>query len=120
MVKAAIVFFLLLAPAIGAQQPARPNIVLIITDDLGYGDLGSYGATDIRTPHIDQLARDGARLTQFYANAPTCTPTRAGLITGRWQQPPIPLTQLGRKPEPRRKFRLIKRVRAVDGNRLGT
>jgi len=77
---------LLLSAAVHAQQPARPNVVLIITDDLGYGDLGSYGATDIRTPHLDKLAREGARLTQFYANAPTCTPTRAGLITGRWQQ----------------------------------
>jgi arylsulfatase A len=73
-------------PVRAAGQPAPPNVVLIITDDLGYGDLGSYGATDIRTPHLDQLARDGVRLTQFYANAPTCTPTRAGLITGRWQQ----------------------------------
>ena len=78
--------FLLITPALVAQQPARPNVVLIITDDMGYGDLGSYGAPDIRTPHLDQLARDGARLTQFYANASTCTPTRAGLMTGRWQQ----------------------------------
>ena len=76
----------LLIPVAAPAQQARPNVVLIITDDMGYADLGSYGATDIRTPHIDGLARDGARLTQFYANAPTCTPTRAGLITGRWQQ----------------------------------
>jgi arylsulfatase A-like enzyme len=69
-----------------AQQPAPPNVVLIITDDMGYGDLGSYGATDIRTPNLDRLAHEGARLTQFYANASTCTPTRAGLMTGRWQQ----------------------------------
>ena len=77
--------FLLSAPAL-AQPSAVPNVVLIMTDDLGYGDLGSYGATDIRTPHLDRLAREGVRLTQFYANGPTCTPTRAGLITGRWQQ----------------------------------
>ena len=76
----------LLIPVAAPAQQARPNVVLIITDDMGYADLGSYGATDIRTPHIDGLARDGARLTPFYANAPTCTPTRAGLITGRWQQ----------------------------------
>ena len=70
-----------------ARQPApRPNIVLIITDDVGYGDLGSYGAPDIKTPHIDSLARNGTRLTHFYANASSCTPTRAGLITGRYQQ----------------------------------
>ena len=70
----------------GSAQQSPPNVVLIITDDMGYADLSSYGAKDIRTPNIDKLARDGARLTQFYANAPVCTPTRAGLITGRWQQ----------------------------------
>jgi arylsulfatase A-like enzyme len=70
-----------------ARQPApsRSNVVLIVTDDVGYGDLGSYGAPDIRTPNIDRLAREGARFTDFYA-APTCTPTRAALITGRYQQ----------------------------------
>ncbi len=75
------------APA-GAQAGAarRPNVVLIITDDVGYGDLGVYGAPDVRTPHVDGLARDGVRLTDFYANGATCTPTRAGLISGRYQQ----------------------------------
>ena len=65
--------------------PQRPNVVLIITDDVGYGDFGSYGAPDIKTPNIDRLAREGVKLTDFYA-APTCTPTRASLITGRYQQ----------------------------------
>ena len=77
------------AAAWPAAQPAgrgRPNIVLIMTDDAGYADFGVYGATDIRTPNIDRLARDGVRLTDFYANGATCTPTRAGLITGRYQQ----------------------------------
>lgn len=69
-----------------AGNAQRPNVVLIITDDVGYGDFGSYGAPDIKTPHIDGLARDGARLTDFYANGATCTPTRAGLISGRYQQ----------------------------------
>ena len=64
----------------------RPNVVLIITDDVGYGDFGSYGAPDIKTPYIDGLARDGVRFTDFYANGATCTPTRAGLISGRYQQ----------------------------------
>ena len=68
----------------GAQS--RPNIVLIITDDVGYGDIGSYGAPDIKTPNIDSLAKAGTRFTQFYANGSTCTPTRAGLISGRYQQ----------------------------------
>lgn len=86
LVGAALV--LCAAASVGpAQQPAaRPNVVLIITDDMGYGDLGSYGAPDVRTPNIDALARDGVRFTDFYANAPSCTPTRAGLITGRYQQ----------------------------------
>jgi arylsulfatase A-like enzyme len=72
----------------GIQQspPDRPNVVLIMTDDAGYADIGSYGARDIRTPNLDTLARDGARLTDFYANAMSCTPTRAGLISGRYQQ----------------------------------
>ena len=70
-----------------AQSPAatKPNVVLIVTDDVGYGDLGSYGAPDIKTPSIDSLARDGVKLTDFYA-APQCTPTRAALISGRYQQ----------------------------------
>jgi arylsulfatase A-like enzyme len=65
------------------QAAARtPNVVLIMMDDLGYGDLGSYGARDVRTPHIDRLAREGVRLTDAYSNGPTCTPTRAALISG--------------------------------------
>ena len=64
----------------------RPNVVLIITDDVGYGDIGSYGAPDIKTPHIDSLGKTGTRFTDFYANGSTCTPTRAGLISGRYQQ----------------------------------
>jgi arylsulfatase A-like enzyme len=65
--------------------PAKPNVVLIVTDDVGYGDIGSYGARDVKTPSIDSLAGDGVRLTDFYA-APQCTPTRAALISGRYQQ----------------------------------
>jgi arylsulfatase A-like enzyme len=57
-----------------------------MTDDMGWADLGSYGARDVRTPHIDSLARDGVRLTDFYSNGVFCTPTRAGLISGRYQQ----------------------------------
>lgn len=76
------------APSAQAQvaNAQRPNVVLIITDDVGYGDFGSYGAPDIKTPYIDGLAKDGVRLTDFYANGATCTPTRAGLISGRYQQ----------------------------------
>jgi arylsulfatase A-like enzyme len=71
------------APA-PAQRP--PNVVLVMMDDLGYGDLGSYGAPDVRTPNIDGLAREGVRLTDAYANGAVCTPTRAALISGRYQQ----------------------------------
>jgi arylsulfatase A-like enzyme len=67
-------------------EAQRPNVVLIVTDDVGYGDLSSYGAPDIRTPNLDRLARQGVRFTDFHSNASTCTPTRAGLITGRYQQ----------------------------------
>ena len=70
----------------GGNDSQRPNVVLVITDDVGYGDFGSYGAPDIRTPHVDSLAKDGVRLTDFYANGATCTPTRTGLISGRYQQ----------------------------------
>ena len=73
------------AGAQGQGPSARPNVVLIITDDVGYGDLGSYGAPDVRTPNIDRIGREGVRFTDFYA-APTCSPTRASLITGRYYQ----------------------------------
>ncbi len=63
---------------------ARPNIIFIFADDLGYGDVGAYGATDIRTPHIDRLAAEGMRFTDFYAASNTCSPSRAALLTGRY------------------------------------
>lgn len=65
---------------------AQPNIVFILADDFGYGDLGCMGCTDISTPNIDRLATEGVKFTDFYANAPVCTPTRTGFMTGRWQQ----------------------------------
>jgi arylsulfatase A len=61
-----------------------PNIIIINTDDLGYGDVGCYGSRAIRTPHIDSLARDGVRFTEFYSCNPICAPSRAGLMTGRY------------------------------------
>lgn len=71
---------------IGTISKAQtPNIVLIMADDLGYGDVGCYGCTDIRTPAIDSLADKGVRFTTFYSNAPECTPTRTALLTGRYQ-----------------------------------
>ena len=61
---------------------APPNFILIFCDDLGYGDLGCYGSTKNRTPHIDKLAADGMRFTDFYSSSPVCTPSRASLLTG--------------------------------------
>src|SRR5512134_311906 len=81
-----VVVTIVLGQSGSAQAQAdRPNVVLIITDDVGYGDIGSYGARDIKTPNIDSLARNGTKLTDFYA-APSCSPTRAALISGRYQQ----------------------------------
>lgn len=77
---------LLAGAASAADRPAHPNIVFILADDLGYRDLGCYGAKDIRTPVIDRLATQGVRFTQFYANGPECSPTRTALLTGRYQQ----------------------------------
>ena len=65
-----------------AQPARRPNVLVILVDDLGYGDLGSYGATDLDTPHIDRLVERGVRMSDFYANCPVCSPTRASLLTG--------------------------------------
>ncbi|MBI4579863.1 MAG: sulfatase-like hydrolase/transferase, partial [Planctomycetes bacterium] len=74
-------------PALAAEPAgARPNIVLIVADDLGYADLGCQGAKDIATPSIDSLAAGGVRFTNGYVSCPVCSPTRAGLLTGRYQQ----------------------------------
>ena len=67
-------------------QTRKPNIVFIFADDLGYGDTGIYGSDVIQTPNIDALARDGVRFTQGYVSHPVCSPSRAGLLTGRYQQ----------------------------------
>src|SRR5215212_4533154 len=67
-------------------QVPPPNIVLILMDDLGYADIGSFGVPDAKTPNIDRLAREGVKLSDFYANGANCSPTRTGFITGRYQQ----------------------------------
>jgi arylsulfatase A len=68
------------------RSAEKPNIVFVLVDDMGYADLSCMGATDIQTPNIDLLAKQGVKFTNFYANAPVCSPTRCGFITGRWQQ----------------------------------
>ena len=64
---------------------SKPNIVIFIADDLGYGDLGCYGNTTLKTPNIDSLAKDGVKLTHHLATASVCTPSRSALMTGRHQ-----------------------------------
>src|SRR5829696_6171622 len=77
--------FVCLAGIADAQKP-RPNIVIIVADDMGYGDIGPYGSKDIPTPNLDALARGGVRFTDAYVTGPYCSPTRAGLLTGRYGQ----------------------------------
>ncbi len=81
-----VVALLALVGLHASAQVPRPNIVMFIMDDLGYGDIGSYGVRDAKTPNIDRLAREGVKLTDFYANHANCSPTRTGFITGRYQQ----------------------------------
>src|SRR5262245_12747337 len=78
---------LFLPPAGRAADPARPpNVVVILADDLGYADPGCQGGKEVPTPNIDSLAKNGVRCTQGYVSCPYCSPTRAGLLTGRYQQ----------------------------------
>src|SRR5207302_8589073 len=72
------------APAAAAGR-ARPNVVILLADDLGYADVGFQGCQDVPTPHLDGLARSGVRCTNGYVSGPYCSPTRAGLLTGRYQ-----------------------------------
>lgn len=67
-----------------AEEQSSPNVIVIIADDLGYGDLGSYGGETINTPGLDRMADEGVRLTNAYASSSNCTPSRAGLLTGRY------------------------------------
>ncbi len=70
----------------GGQPARKPNIVIILADDLGYGDIGCYGNTRIGTPHLDALSAGGVHFTDFHSSGAVCSPTRAGLVTGRYQQ----------------------------------
>lgn len=80
-------FLLVLSSALHAAEPvaSRPNILFVVADDLGYGDLGVQGCTDVPTPNLDSIANNGIRFTNGYVSAPACSPSRAGLITGRYQ-----------------------------------
>ena len=67
-----------------AANPSKPNIVLIFADDLGYGDVGCYGATKVKTPNIDRLASEGRRFTDAHSASAVCTPSRYALLTGEY------------------------------------
>lgn len=78
------VLLLFAGPSACLFAAERPNIVLILADDLGYGDAGCYGATKITTPHMDRLAQEGMRFTDAHSPHSVCTPTRYSLLTGRY------------------------------------
>ena len=80
----ALALIALASVAVGANE--KPNIIIILADDYGYGDVGCYGSTRFKTPHIDALAAGGMRFTDFHSNGAVCSPTRAALLTGRYQQ----------------------------------
>ena len=103
----AAVFAVLAAPVLVSAAEPPPNLIIILTDDLGYGDLAVYGNATTRTPRLDQMAAEGVRLTEFYSAAPTCTPARAALLTGRypkrsglvrvlspWERAGLPLSEI--------------------------
>lgn len=71
-------------PSSCRAETSTPNFIIIFIDDMGYGDLGCYGNTTTRTPNIDRMAAEGLRFTSFYTSCPVCTPSRAGLLTGRY------------------------------------
>ena len=81
-IKLLVVILVTLSGLAQATAP-RPNILVLLADDLGYADLSCYGSQASQTPHLDQLAQDGMGFTDFYAPAPNCSPSRAGLLTGR-------------------------------------
>ncbi len=86
--KRQVIIFIaaLLALGLHAAEPRKPNIILLFADDAGYGDFGFQGSTNFKTPRLDQLAKAGVRLTSFYVTGSTCAPSRAGLLTGKYQQ----------------------------------
>ncbi|WP_417847717.1 sulfatase-like hydrolase/transferase [Thalassoglobus sp.] len=107
-----------LGTVLHAESSARPNIVLILTDDHGYADLSCQNeVSDVRTPHVDSLAANGVRMTAGYVTAPQCSPSRAAVITGRYQQR-FGLDEISRCPLPLEEVTLAERLKAA-GYRTG-
>lgn len=77
-----LIAFALLTTPLHAEEPRKPNFILIFADDLGYGDLGCFGCPHHRTPHLDRMAKEGMKLTSFYSTSGVCTPSRSSLMTG--------------------------------------
>src|SRR5689334_16583216 len=86
LAAALALYAVLILPVPCAAETHRPNILLIVADDLGYGELSCQGNPQIPTPNIDAIAKNGVRFTSGYVSGPYCSPTRAGLLTGRYQQ----------------------------------
>lgn len=104
ILKTQLVFFVLCVTNLYAStaisnQPKKPNVVLFFVDDMGYGELGCYGGKDLQTPNIDKIAANGVLCTSGYVTAPSCTPSRAGLMSGHYQQ------RFGHEMKPEKQFR---------------
>ena len=82
MIRALTILFLFTSSAIAAEPAAKPNIVFILADDLGYGDVSCFGQSKYQSPNIDRLAKGGMKFTQFYAGSTVCAPSRCSLMTG--------------------------------------
>jgi arylsulfatase A-like enzyme len=108
-----LAFLSLLASIIHAAPPAKPNIILIYSDDHGYADLGAQGVDkDIQTPNLDSLVRDGVRFSHGYVSAPQCVPSRAGVMTGRYQQR-FGVDDNGKGPLPVAEVTIAERLKAA-------
>ncbi len=97
MLKSLITLALLACAGVAHAQ--KPNVVVFFVDDMGYNELGCYGSSDLHTPFIDSLAEHGVRCTSGYVTAPSCGPSRAGIITGHYQQ------RFGYEINPEKEFR---------------
>src|SRR5690606_7853106 len=81
-----VVFILYSIQAFSQKRENKPNVIVIVSDDAGYVDFGAYGGKEIPTPHIDQIAENGTKFTNAYVTASVCAPSRAGILTGMYQQ----------------------------------